>query len=288
MISYRHHVVSLVAVFLALAVGVVLGGGPLSELGRDAAPAAAKASAKARDAKRTASFGDTFATAAATSLYGDRLKDRPVSILTMPGADGQTVSGLAAQIEAAGGRVAGTYDAQPTLVDASQKSLVDTLGSQVMTQLDDGTVTSDAPTYDRIGQLLGLAIAGSPLAADDVSSIRQSLAGAQLMNSPGESARTPLVLVVLGKDIDEAILSGILSGLASKATGVVVADDARSGVDGELKGLRQEPVADDVATVDGADSALGQVTAVLALARSLDVQGGAFGASGSDGAVPLG
>ena len=32
MISYRHHIVSLVAVFLALAVGVVLGGGPLSEL----------------------------------------------------------------------------------------------------------------------------------------------------------------------------------------------------------------------------------------------------------------
>ena len=35
MISYRHHIVSLVAVFLALAVGVVLGGGPLSDLGRD-------------------------------------------------------------------------------------------------------------------------------------------------------------------------------------------------------------------------------------------------------------
>ena len=33
-ISFRHHVVSLVAVFLALAVGIVLGGGPLSEVGR--------------------------------------------------------------------------------------------------------------------------------------------------------------------------------------------------------------------------------------------------------------
>ena len=36
MISYRHHIASLVAVFLALAAGVVLGGGPLSDLGRDA------------------------------------------------------------------------------------------------------------------------------------------------------------------------------------------------------------------------------------------------------------
>ncbi len=31
MITYRHHVVSLVAVFLALAVGVALGGGPLGQ-----------------------------------------------------------------------------------------------------------------------------------------------------------------------------------------------------------------------------------------------------------------
>ena len=40
MISYRHHIVSLVAVFLALAVGIVLGGGPLTELGRAEPPAA--------------------------------------------------------------------------------------------------------------------------------------------------------------------------------------------------------------------------------------------------------
>ena len=53
-------------------------------------------------------------------------------------------------------------------------------------------------------------------------------------------------------------------------------------------GLRAQPVADKVATVDSADTAVGQVTTVLALARSLKVQGGSFGASGSDGAVPLG
>jgi hypothetical protein len=51
--------------------------------------------------------------------------------------------------------------------------------------------------------------------------------------------------------------------------------------------VRAEPVADDVATVDGTDTPLGQVTAVLAVIRSLSVPGGSFGASGSDGAVPL-
>ena len=64
MISYRHHIVSLVAVFLALAVGVALGGGPLSDLGRDDRPAAATGQ-QHRAAIRDASYGDTFASAGA-------------------------------------------------------------------------------------------------------------------------------------------------------------------------------------------------------------------------------
>jgi hypothetical protein len=286
-ITYRHHVVTLVAVFLALAVGVALGGGPLSELGRDPAAAAAATSDQRQDTRRAMAFGDDFATAGAATLYAGRLQDQSVSILTLPGADGDVVSGLAAQVEAAGGTVAGTYDAQPVLVNASEKSLVDTMGSQLMTQLGDEAVGADTSTYSRIGELMGLAIAAPDDSAENATSIRQSLAGADLMTSPANARRTPLVLVVLGDDTDDAILSGILSGLAAKASGVVVTGDAASGVDGDLRGLRNEPVADEVTTVDGVDSVLGQVSAVLALARSLKIPGGSFGASGADGAVPL-
>jgi hypothetical protein len=287
-ISYRHHIVSLVAVFLALAVGVVLGGGPLSELARDPATTSARAGAQRQETQRAASFGDDFATASAATLYDGRLKDQPVSILTLPGADGQVVSGLAAEVERAGGSVAGTYAAQPVLVDAQEKSLVDTMGSQLMTTLGDGAVSPDASTYPRIGELVGLAIAAPEESAKDAASVRQSLAGADLLVSPRGVRRTSLLLVVLGEDTDDAILSGLLSGLSAKATGVVVAGDTASGVEGDLRALRGEPVADEVATIDGVDSQVGRVTAVLALARSLQVPGGSFGASGSDGAVPLG
>jgi hypothetical protein len=286
-ISYRHHIVSLVAVFLALAIGVALGGGPLSDLGRDDKPASAT-TREQRTAARTASYGDDFAAASAAKLYAAGLRDHPVSVLTMPGAAGDVVSALGAQVEAAGGTVASTYDVQPTLVDASKKSLVDALGSQLMTQLGSGAVTADAPTYERLGQLLGLAVAGGDLPSSDADSIRQSLAGAELLTSPETAGRAPIVLVVLGDEIDPAILSGLVSGLAAKATGVVVAGVAASATPaGDLSALRAEPAADEVATVDGADTPLGQVTTVLALIRSLSVQGGSFGASGSDGAVPL-
>lgn len=287
MITYRHHIVSLVAVFLALAVGVALGGGPLSELGRDDQPASAT-TREQRTVKQTASYGDEFAAAAAGRLYAGGLRDHPVAVLTLPGADGDEVSALGAQVEAAGGTVASTYDVQPTLTDGSKKSLVDALGSQLMTQLGSGAVSADASTYVRLGQLLGLAIAGDDLPSSDAESIRQSLAGAELMTSPETAARAPVVLVVLGDDLDPAILSGLVSGLAAKATGVVVAGDTASATPaGDLTDLRAAPASDRVATVDGADTPLGQVTATLALIRSLSVQGGSFGASGSDGAVPL-
>lgn len=287
MISYRHHIVSLVAVFLALAVGVALGGGPLSELGRDDTPASAT-TRQDRAETATASFAEDFAAAGAARLYDGGLRDHAVSVVTMPGASGEAVSALGAQIEAAGGQVTGTYDVLPTLTDPAEKSLVDTLGSQLMTQLGSGAVSADASTYVRLGELLGLAVAAGDLPSEDATSVRQSLAGAELLSSPDGAARAPLVLVVLGETTNPAILSGLVSGLAAKATGVVVAGDAASAKGrGDLAQLRSAPAGDEVATVDGTDSTVGQVTAVLALIRSISVQGGSFGASGSDGAVPL-
>jgi len=281
-ISYRHHIVSLVAVFLALAVGVALGGGPLSDLGRDDRPVSA-ATAPRGQAASAATYGDEFATASATALYADALRGRAVSVLTMPGADPDTVSALAAQVEAAGGTIAGTYDVQAALTDPSEKSLVDTLGSQLADQLDAGAVSTDASTYVRIGQLLGLAVSGGgDVPSSDTSTVRQGLAGAELLSSPEDAAPAPAVLVVLGDSTNAAILSGVVTGLADRATGVVVA-----GSESGLADLRAEPDAGQAATVDGVEKPLGQVTAVLAVIRSFSVQGGSFGASGSDGAVPV-
>ena len=291
MISFRQHVVTLVAVFLALAVGVVLGGGPLSEVGRDALTSTS-AKPKARQGGAASAFGDAFATTAAARLYDDQLAGRSVALVSLPGADQRVIEGLVGQIEHAGGTVEGRYALQPGLVDPGEKSLVDTLGSQLMTQLGPGAADQDAPTYERIGQLLGTAIttrdeSGAP-ASQNPTSIRQSLAGADLVVSPeNEPGRSPLVLVVLGKDTDDDILGGLLSGLASRAIGVVVAGDTRSGAHGDVAALRTRPEAGKVTTVDGVELAVGQVTTTLALVRSFSEKGGSFGASGSDGAAPL-
>src|SRR3546814_7085149 len=66
-ISFRYHVVTIVAVFLALAVGVALGGGPLSELGRSSDEANARVSEEndkltddLKQAEQVSGFQDKF------------------------------------------------------------------------------------------------------------------------------------------------------------------------------------------------------------------------------------
>lgn len=300
MITFRHFLTSIVAVFLALAVGIALGGGPLSSVGDDQKPTGA---APATDMAAPGGYAEAFATAVSPTLLDGALADRPVAVVTVPGVDEQVLAQLAEQIAAAGGSVSGRYSLTDAMVSPSEKALVDTLGSQLMSQ-QGKAIPADASTYERIGQLVGLAVATTSEAGDEPNSkqasITQSLVGADLLSLDGDvDKRAPLVLLVLGAQPDpeggDAILSGMATGLARAATGVVVvgkvADgsaDAADGADGQIARLRAEPVSAEVTTVDGIDTAAGRATTVLALARALTTRGGAFGASGADGAVPLG
>jgi hypothetical protein len=127
--------------------------------------------------------------------------------------------------------------------------------------------------------------AGVP-ADDDATAVRQSLAAAQLMTVPkGNPQNAPLVLVVMGSPVDQAIADGFVSGLAAGARGVVAVAPTR---DATMTAMSADGVTRHVTTVDGSETSAGRVAAVLALVRSWTTQGGAFGASGPDGAVPLG
>jgi hypothetical protein len=284
-IRSRSYVVPLVAVLLALATGVALGAGPLTSTRSSADPGPARAPRTTRSG-----YPDAFAASVASRLYAGGLSGRPVALVTLPGADPATVVALTAQVTAAGGRLTGTFPVDAQLVDAGQKSLVDTLGSQLRTQLHGHVVDKAASTYPRIGELLAVALAtpgtavGQPTA--DVSVVRQSLVAAHLLAVPkGGPPTAPLVLVVLGDPLDQSIADGVLSGLAAGARGVVAVAPTGSA---NLAGLRADGVTRHVTTVDGTETSAGRAAAVLALIRAWHTSGGAYGASGSDGPVPLG
>lgn len=302
MISFRQHLVSLVAVFLALAAGVALGGGPLSDLGRvssdDAARTAHESNRVADAQAAAAAFADKFATGTAARALAGGLNGQTVVLLTMPGADPATTKRLAGLVKTGGGTVVGDYAVQPALVDPSEKSLVDTLGSQLVTSLKNARVPADATTYVRMGRLLGVGVATGYTAGSAVdtnaTSVVESLAAADLMTTISTTKRGALVLVVLGDEpvadsgVD-VIVSGLVTGLKQVANGVVVAGTTESGKSGLLSALRDDQAAAAAASMtDSVQTGPGQVTAVLALAAAKDGKVGSFGASGSDGPVPLG
>ena len=279
MIRHRSYAVPLTAVLLALATGVALGAGPLTDTGSNASPAP-----RVVTQAPGSTYSDTFAAWVASDLYRSGLSRRPVAFVTLPGADPATVASLTAQVKAAG-----SYAVDPQLVDAQQKSLVDTLGIQLAKQVR-GTTSKAATTYPRIGQLLAVAVANRTNAAgqpdDDVTAVRQSLAAAKLVSMPeGVPPTAPLVLVVLGDPVDQTMADGLLEGLAHGARGVVAVAPTRDTV---LAALHTDGVTRHVTTVDGSETNAGRVAAVLGLIRAWAKPGGAFGASGSDGAAPLG
>jgi len=283
-IRHRSYAVPVTAVLLALATGVALGAGPLHSASSDASPGP-----RVVTRPEAPGYADAFATGVARQLYDHGLSRRPVALVTMPGADPATVSALTAQVRAAGGQVTATYAVRGQLVDAQQKSLVDTLGIQLDKQLRQGTVPG-ASTYPRIGQLVAIAVAnrgsaGAPAGAD-AAAVRQSLAAAKLLDVPSGSPQTaPLVLVVLGSPLVQPIADGVLAGLGAGARGVVAVAPTR---DQTLTGLRTDGIDQRVTLVDGNETGAGRVAAVLALVRAWTRPGGSFGASGADGAVPLG
>jgi hypothetical protein len=309
MISLRQHVASLVAVLLALAVGIALGGGLLaggdddpdgSHVDQAAAAAADSDGSGSPDPDEASSYADAFAASGATRLYAAGLDGHAVAVLAMPGSEPAQIKSLTTQVTAAGGAITGTFDASAALLSPSEKTVVDTLGNQLVSQLADPRLEAAAPTYERMGEVMALAMATDQLssARADASAvaIRQALADADLVTSPADVRNAPLLLVVLPPGSEGSseslaattILSGLVNGMAANAAGVVVAGDTRSASDGELAALRSSELVGPISTVDGVETTIGQVTTVLALAAVLSGTGGAYGPSGADGPVPLG
>lgn len=304
MTTFRFHVVSLLAVLLALAAGIALGGGPLSEIGRangatDGGSATRTAALSHRlDAASVASgFQDDVAAGLGAGTVRDLLDRRAVAMVVMPGADEKVVSGLASAVQDAGGTLTGEYAVRSAMLAPDGKSLVDTLGSQVAESVPGVDVPTEATTYDRMGQLIGRALAtteNTGEAPDGASSdILSSLRGAKLMSSPDEAKRrASLVLVVLGSEPEDAtgaanIYGGLVSGIAARADGVVVTGSTESATDGLLRTLRDDVTFTEAASsVDSHQTAAGRLVALLTLDREKFAGPGQFGAEGADGALP--
>jgi hypothetical protein len=146
-IDFRYHLVSIVAVFLALAVGIVLGstelrGAALSALDRTSSALSTKLEAADNEnsALQQEVQGDhQFASAAQPVLLKHLLDSKKVVIITAPGAPGSVVNGIKTSLSDAGATVSGQVALSSKFADTSASNL--SLLSQLTQRVAPASVT---------------------------------------------------------------------------------------------------------------------------------------------------
>ncbi len=308
MINFRYHVVSLVAVMLALAVGIALGGGPLQRSADDAPSGSDTETLIATQRELAAledgtAFADAYALQTADAMLDETLPGRAVTLLTLPGADDAHVERLTELVDRAGGAVTARAALEEKLLDVGNRQLVAELASQLADAVaEDVKDASDASDYEQLALLLGHALVSAKAGGESVDeageSILAGLATADLLTVTGEVGdRGSLVLVVAGAPYGSAddrqgagsIMSSMLAVLDGRSDGVVLAGPVASSSDeGVVGAVRADPAAAGaVSTVDAVDRAAGAVVAVLALRAEATGRSGHYGTTeAADGPLP--
>lgn len=303
MISFRYHVISLVAVLFALAAGIGLGSGLLDKAD-DQQPAAAPAISTDRSntSGDEARLDAALVESVAPGLVANRLRGQTVALVVLPGASTAAEKDLSAAVESAGGTLTGVVKVGGDLVDPAKKQLVDALGGQLENSAKGVTIPAAAGTYDRIGALLGYAVAAKQAAGDATNAQSQSiLAGlstAGLASVDGKLGRRGGLVLILGgaptgnpatDQGTSSIVASLASGMDSQSGGVVVAGPVEAaGSGGVLAAIRADTAAAKaVSTVDSAEGTGGAVVVVGALAEQTRGAAGQYGVGdGTTGVLP--
>jgi Copper transport outer membrane protein, MctB len=174
-IDFRYHLVSIVAVFLALAIGIVLGStelqGPtynlLNQTTGKLQNELNQASSERDTAQQQANLGENYAQAVEPVVLHDLLAGQRLLIITEPGAPASVVTALSnAATQDAGATVTGQIALQSKFFDTSDTTLdgLDQI-NMAMSQAD-GIVLNTGTTYQ---QQAAQVIAGEILTRSSVS-----------------------------------------------------------------------------------------------------------------------
>lgn len=288
MIDFRYHLVSLISVFLALAVGVVLGAGPLqNSLGtalNDQVTALREnrnaTQAKLEQTETAVNERDSYITQAATSLLPGTLASKNVAMVLLPDAKAEDADAIAAQLKNAGATVTGRVSLTSTWVDLSRENYRSTFSGQVQGHLG-STNSKDA------NGILGEALAKALTANDDSSRVLMDMlsvtvdkSGTPFISVDSTPTAAAEMIVVVGPrpqassgkgatveaspGQDPKAWAKALEGTAGRAPTVVVGSaDGDGGVVGIIRSVKAK-----VTTIDSVGQIAASVSTPLALAST--------------------
>jgi hypothetical protein len=304
LIDFRYHLVSIIAVFLALAIGVVVGSTALKPAVTSGLLAASRREQQAINRlnaqngqlSQQLAADNAFGQAGSSGLVNNLLLGQSVVLVLAPGADSQTVTGVTTVLRQAGATVTGQVVLQPQFFDTG--SVTEQALSTAANSLAPAGVRlpRSSPDPQIVGQQAAAQVISAAIVNTDgqdtmTSQQRQAilsgfgrqnflqlnaadgsgvaaLSGQATMavvvipsTVPSAKAGGPfnLALVSFAQDLQEASRGAVLAGAFSGSGQGSAIDVASSGGSGTP-----------LATVDNADSAIGQIIVAQALRELLN------------------
>jgi hypothetical protein len=290
-IDFRYHLVSIIAVFLALAVGLVVGATALAPgteaLFKTAENVLSKTNASLnkenRDLRNQVNADQLFAQAAASRLLPGLMTGEKVVLVAAPNADGPVISGVTKALRQAGATVTGQVNltAQFLSIDGHDE---DQLTQLAQSQAANAGVTLPTQSSSLVagqqaaGKVLAASLltgGGTGLSSADTTHILSafSVAGYATFGnaaSPVSGPATLAVLVAPGGAAPQGsqVLVALAAALKNAGSGTVMVGGAESV--GSNSAIDAEITAGQVSTVDNADTETGQIMTVQALKLLLD------------------
>lgn len=318
MIDFRYHLVSIVSIFVALAVGIVLGAGPLqggigtqltdqvSQLRKDMETLRTERD----DSTKTVTAQEDYAAAVASSALAGRLKGKSVVLVVTPDTAGKFAEQTTTAMQQAGATVTGLV----TLKDAyrAPDSAADRLEAAKAAAAEVGVAASAGPDQLLARVLAAVLVKGptrstatssppssarpeTPTAALGAAAALRTLGSAGLLDVSTDAPAKAELVVVLGGPISgtsdsvtsqTATMTTLLSTLDAASGGVVVAAAAPTTAVGQetttnlVTAVRADKsLAAVISSVDHADSAVGAGVLVLAAAEQENGKAGQYGIS---------
>ncbi|MFI7695101.1 copper transporter [Nonomuraea sp. NPDC049655] len=313
MIDFRYHVVSIVAIFLALAVGIVLGTTLLQEPAVKSAQEISAQLTKTKDELRVQidqlqgreAGNDAFVTSVTPKLVAGELTGQRVLLVEAPGSSTTFREAEQQVLEEAGAEVSGRVTLTEKFFDPDRSGVLDGLVNQLKPV--DMVFPSTATVWDKAGALLASTLlttdqaqAGTPNAA--TAAVISGFEAGGLVSTDGDPAKRAMLAVMFapekayeGEQAETQLgaLVSVADRLDAAGKGAVLAGSAANTAvtGGAVSALRDDgDVAKRVSTVDTVDMPTGRVVVVYALREQLSGRAGQYGigkgASATQPALP--
>lgn len=289
MISLRQHALSLAAVFLALAVGVVLGSGFLSDTllsslrdeKRDLTTQISGLNDQKNVLNEKLSAANNFDTQLAGRMVHDALGGKSVVVFRTPDAKDDDVAAVSKFIGQAGGTVTGTVSLTDEFVEANSAEKLQTVVNSSVLPAGQQLSTKLVDQGSQAGDLMGIALmANANPAVPAVDDVARNTVLAALRDTgfityqaTDHMGAANAALVVTGGSLPQdagnkgVSVARFSAALAPHGSGTLLAGRDGSATGGAAVAVTRADAGMNsaISTVDDVDAAPGRITAVLGL-----------------------